>query len=289
MKPFLEKVTVADNSSWSMDRVRREPTIPFEWHHHPEYELTLTTNSRGQRFVGDHVGDYGDGDLVLLPPHLPHTWASSHKIDESEPHHVRVIKFRLEWVRGLTGLLTELRAIDRLLESADRGLKFSDPAAHRVRMLVEGVFDKEPADRFVDLVRILLSLATDEAAEPLASPNPPKAASDMKASRIDRVMEYIHANYRDDIRVETLAAIAALSVSAFHRMFLRHTRLTLSAYVMQLRIGEACSELANGDLAIGAIAQAVGYRSLANFNRQFMRLRGKTPRDYRNRFQADQS
>src|SRR5438445_12575984 len=76
VKPYLEKVTVADDSSWSMIRVPRDHGIPFEWHHHPEYELTLTINSRGNRFIGDHVGTYDDGDLVLLGPSLPHTWSS---------------------------------------------------------------------------------------------------------------------------------------------------------------------------------------------------------------------
>ena len=36
--------------------------------------------------------------------------------------------------------------------------------------------------------------------------------------------------------------------------------------------------------SIQAVAAAAGYRSLANFNRQFLRLRGMTPRDYRRRF-----
>ena len=63
-----------------LDR-RLDDGIPFQWHHHPEFELTLTLNSRGQRFIGDHIGDYDDGDLVLVGPNLPHTWVSREKID----------------------------------------------------------------------------------------------------------------------------------------------------------------------------------------------------------------
>lgn len=284
MKPFLEKVVAAADSSWSMVRVRREPTIPFEWHHHPEFELTLTTNSRGHRFIGDHVGTYGDGDLVLLGPHLPHTWSSACKIDEDQPHNVMVIWFRPEWARGLTSLLTELHPIDAMLERSSRGLKFSSAAAQCVRPTIEAIFDRNPADRLLDLISILLTLAADASPEPLAAPEHPIPLSDTKGSRIDRVLEHIHAHYRDDLRVEPLARIAALSISAFHRMFLRHTRLTLSDYVMRLRIGEACAQLIADERPIRSIAEAVGYRSLANFGRQFKALKGQTPRDYRNRF-----
>ncbi|MFV0383294.1 helix-turn-helix domain-containing protein [Paracoccus sp. (in: a-proteobacteria)] len=286
MKSYLEQVVSVDDASWSMVRVGREASIPFEWHHHPEYELTLTTNSRGHRFVGDHVGTYGDGDLVMIGPSIPHTWASAGKVDEDQPHNVMVIWFKPEWARGLTGLLTELRAVSVLLGRASRGLVFSPQIARAVRPQIEAMFDKPPADRLLDLMSILLALAEDHGAEQLTSPAVELSAPDLGETRIQRVLEHIHANYRSDIRVETVAGIAALSVSAFHRMFTRHTHLTLTGYVMRLRIGAACAMLVADEQPIRFVAEAVGYRSLANFNRQFRVLKGQTPRQYRSRFRV---
>ena len=68
MRPYREALTRDSDSSLRLLNRRLQNAIPFEWHHHREFELTLTLNSRGQRFVGDHVGDYDDGDLVLLGP-----------------------------------------------------------------------------------------------------------------------------------------------------------------------------------------------------------------------------
>jgi mannose-6-phosphate isomerase-like protein (cupin superfamily) len=85
MKPLLEKVTPPDGASWAWLDRRLDDAIPFQWHHHPEFELTLTLNSVGQRFIGDHIGEYGDGDLVLIGPNLPHTWASRAKRDVALP------------------------------------------------------------------------------------------------------------------------------------------------------------------------------------------------------------
>ena len=56
MKPYLEHLTTDDGASWATLNRRLEDGIPFQWHHHPEFELTLTLNSRGQRFIGDHIG-----------------------------------------------------------------------------------------------------------------------------------------------------------------------------------------------------------------------------------------
>jgi len=72
MKPQFEHVTIPDGCSIRVLN-RRISEIPFEWHHHPECELTLTLNSRGWRFIADHIGAYDSHDLVLIPSEMPHT------------------------------------------------------------------------------------------------------------------------------------------------------------------------------------------------------------------------
>lgn len=285
MQPFLEKVAGNDEASWSMLNRRLDVAIPFEWHHHPEFELTLTLNSRGQRFVGDHIGTYDHGDLVLLGPGLPHTWASTDKLDAKGQHIALVMWFKPEWAEGLTSVLTELRPVSAMLAKSARGLKFSSAGVEQVRPAIEALFDKPPAARLLDLISVLTHLSADEYAEPLAAPNyhaPNVSAPDRR--RIDRVLAHIHAAYAEPITIDALSAIAALSPSGFHRLFRRHTHLTLTEYVARLRIGEACALLTTTQRPIANIADAVGYQSLANFNRQFRALKQLTPRQYRQRF-----
>src|SRR6478752_7549547 len=110
MKPFLERLALPDGASWATLNRRLDGEIPFQWHHHPEFELTLTLNSRGQRFIGDHIGSYDDGDLVLVGPNLPHSWCSAAKIEEAAPHVALVMWFLPQWTAPLGGVFTELRA-----------------------------------------------------------------------------------------------------------------------------------------------------------------------------------
>jgi hypothetical protein len=106
MKPQFERVTFPKGCSLRVYN-RRVSEIPFEWHHHPEYELTLTLNSRGWRFIGDHIGQYQAPDLVLVPPDMPHTWASTETLQESEPHTAIVIWFSRDWALRLAELCPE--------------------------------------------------------------------------------------------------------------------------------------------------------------------------------------
>lgn len=284
MKPLLEKVMPPDGASWAWLDRRLDDAIPFQWHHHPEFELTLTLNSRGQRFIGDHIGDYGDGDLVLIGPNLPHTWASRDKLDPAAPHVARVMWFHPDWAASLTALLAELRPVAELLARAQRGLRFSDAASEALRPSIEALFVRPPADRLTMLIDILRRLAEDGAASPLASPAVAVPHHSADRTRIDRVLDVIHTRYMEPLSIDALADIAALSPSGLHRMFVRHVRSPVSAYVTRLRIGEACALLSGTSRPIAHVASDVGYDSLANFNRQFKALKGLTPRQYRQNF-----
>jgi AraC-like DNA-binding protein len=281
MRAFLEHLQRPAEASWSMLNRRLDDAIPFQWHHHPELELTLTLNSVGQRFVGDHVGSYGHGDLVLVGPNLPHTWASRDKLEAEAPHVALVLWFQKEWIEAMVAGSVELRPLRDLIERSTGGLAFGPEVGLALRDEFEAVFVLPPMQRLLALVGILGRLAR-EAAQPLSSVAPP--AIEGSRSRLDRVLTHLHQHYHEPVALPELAEIAALSVSGLHRLFTRHTRTSISTYVTGLRIGDACSRLSSTDQPIQHVADAVGYASLANFNRQFKALRGMTPREYRGRF-----
>jgi AraC-like DNA-binding protein len=282
MRPFLEHLRLPPEASWSMLNRRLDDAIPFQWHHHPELELTLTLNSVGQRFIGDHVGSYGHGDLVLVGPNLPHTWASRDKLDPAAPHVALVLWFRQEWIEAMIGGSVELRPLRDLIARSATGLSFSPETGLTLLDQYRAIFDLPPMQRLLGLVAILAKLSEDATAQPLSGivPRPTEGSR----SRIDRVLTHLHEHYAEPVSLPMLAEVAALSVSGLHRLFVKHTQTSIGAYVTGLRIGDACSRLSSTDQPIQHIADAVGYASLANFNRQFRAMRGMTPREYRSRF-----
>lgn len=281
MRPVLEHLQRPPEASWSMLNRRLDDAIPFQWHHHPELELTLTLNSAGQRFVGDHVGTYGHGDLVLVGPNLPHTWASREKLDPAGPHVALVLWFEREWLETMIGGSVELRPVRDLIERSATGLAFSPQTGLALRDEIEAIFTRPPLERLLGLVSVLGRLS-QAPAQPLSRVAP--RATDGSRSRLDRVLTHLHQHYAEPVSLPELAEIAALSVSGLHRLFTRHTRTSIGTYLTGLRIGDACSRLSSTDQPIQHVADAVGYGSLANFNRQFRALRGMTPREYRGRF-----
>ncbi|MGL1920489.1 MAG: AraC family transcriptional regulator [Hyphomicrobiales bacterium] len=282
MKLNLEKIQSHSNSSWMMMDRQLEQAIPFEWHHHKEYELTLTLNSKGQRYIGDHIGQYQHADLVLLGPNLPHTWHSTTKINDAKPHHAIVMWFTQEWAQQLFVAMPELNPIANMLIESSRGIQFSSQISQILVPQIIKLVSQSESGKTVSLISILHQLTEDTHSTTLASPIYLEQQTINAAhTRIDRVLEYIHAHYEQDLKIETLANIAALSQSGFYRMFLRYTHHKPSDYITHLRIGKACALLIESQNTIANISDEVGFNSLVNFNRHFKRIKSQTPRHFR--------
>ena len=285
MKPYLEHIDSSKEGSWTLFD-RRLPAIPFEWHYNSEYELTLTLNSRGQRFIGDNIAPYDDGDLVLMGPRIPHTWCSSEDIRPGSPHQALVLWFSEEFVQSMIRPHVELRSILRMLENSSRALDFSAPARTEARIQICSMLNKSAEDRLPALLQLLLLLSHDHDANPIASAAVQyETVSNVMEERIGRVVTHLHSHYQEEVDIERLSQIAATSRSSLHRLFKLQTRLTITDYVSHLRIGKACALLLNTARPIALIADHVGYRNLAHFNRQFKALKNQTPKQFRKLFQ----
>lgn len=282
MNPLLETLLVPDDATWNYFYRRLDDCIPFNWHHHDEFELTFTVNSRGQRYVGDTIEPYGDGDLVFLGSNLPHTWMSQHKVDDAQPHLAHVFWIRPAWIRSLIDTLLELKHFKPMLELAGRGIVYSEATANAVRDRLEDLRTLPPPARVLRFIEVLTLLGEDKEYRLLCAPHVQhEPVRVLDRPRIDRTLEYIHKHYETEISIPELADKAALSVSGLHRLFKRHTRLTVGEYVARLRIGKACALLVSSERPVATIASDVGYANISHFNRQFLSIKGVTPREFR--------
>jgi transcriptional regulator GlxA family with amidase domain len=103
------------------------------------------------------------------------------------------------------------------------------------------------------------------------------ASPDTALSRIGVAINWIRRNFTEQIRVEALAEMAALSVSAFHRHFKAVTALSPLQYQKRIRLLHARSQLISGQGSATSIAFSVGYESPNQFSREYARLFGLPP------------
>jgi AraC-like DNA-binding protein len=103
------------------------------------------------------------------------------------------------------------------------------------------------------------------------------AQADSRISQIHRAVKWIRAHLTEPLPVETLAGIASMSVSSFHRHFKAVTGLSPLAYHKQMRLQEARRRLLVEPGAVASVAFSVGYESASQFSREYARQFGMPP------------
>jgi AraC-like DNA-binding protein len=252
------------------------------WHFHPEYELHHVVHTSGHYFVGDFIGSFGPGNLVLTGPNLPHNWVSEVAPDTGVPLRGRVLQFSEQFMRDTTVLLPELASFEPMLELSRRGALFTLETADRVGPMLEELIAASDLRRIELFMSIIGALSRATGVCPLTSEAYHPDPSGFMATGINEAIAHISAHLTEDIGETELADISQLSPSGFSRSFRRHTGMGLSQYVNRLRINLACQLMMSEDaLSITEICFASGFRNLSNFNRQFLRQKGLTPSRFR--------
>lgn len=277
MQPDFEVVQIGNARSFkAWEHGYPYPTV--RWHFHPEYELHYIVATTGHCFVGDFIGDFEPGNLVLTGPNLPHNWVSEVAPDSVIPLRCRVLQFGEQYINDAFSFWPELEAFRPTLELSRRGVLFSAQTSAIVGPLMQELVQASEIRRIELFFAILGALSRDKDSRAMAGDAYHPDPSGFMATGINESLDYIRNHLTESFGEQELANLSRLSTSAFSRSFRRHTGMPLTAYINRLRINLASQLLmSEDDLSIIDICFASGFNNLSNFNRQFLRQKGISP------------
>lgn len=271
MDPALEVVDIGREESFKA----WEHGYPFRtvrWHFHPEYEIHHVVSTHGHYFVGDFIGTFEPGNLVMTGPNLPHNWVSDVEPNTEIPLRNRVLQFSEPVIDQAMRLFPELAACATMLEKSRRGLLFPLETTWRVGPML-GELVTATGVRRIELFMGLLGVLSASKARTLTSASYLPDPSGSMSAGINEALAWINANLTEHFSESDLAAISRLSPGAFSRSFRRHTGLTLDL---------ACQLLMNrARPTVTEVCFSSGFNNLSNFNRQFLAHKGMTPSRFR--------
>ena len=288
MKPHYHQVPANRQDAFTarQDVTRNLSSI---WHYHPQLELHCVVRGEGVRFIGDTINNFSTGEIILLGENLPHNWQSSESYFREDPNvyfEAIVIHFLPGWLGEGFLNLSESLPITKLYERAKRGLLIRGDLAEKIRPLMHQVVEAGPLDRMVLLLSILSLLAQSDSMDTLASAFAFHQSNELETVRLNRVYEHSLANYTRDISLDEIAAITNLSVTSFCRYFKLMTRKTYSQFLIEVRISYACRALIDNRQSIEIICYENGFNNLSNFYRQFKKVQGVSPLEYKKKYLA---
>lgn len=99
--------------------------------------------------------------------------------------------------------------------------------------------------------------------------------------QISDALEYIEKKYMDEIKMENLAEICSLSETHFRRLFTEYMHMTPVEYLNLIRVQQACELMKKSTYSMEEVAQRVGYTTISTFNRNFRKIIGTSPYQYK--------
>lgn len=289
MIPDLELVHIRKGESFAA-WMHGYPFRTVRWHYHPEYELHLVAATSGTYYIGDHIGRFEPGQLIMTGPNLPQNWISEVPSGEVVPLRSLIIQFPAAFVDSALATMQEAEAALPLLQLSSRGLLFDQGTSTRVRPLMENLIKAHGIKRLSLFWEIMDMLVSAPEPEVLASPSYAGDIQKATNSAINRAIAHLRENVSANVSEQDLAELVGMSCTAFSRAFKRHTGLPLIRYRNQLRIDLACQMLVTDfDEKISTVCHDVGFSNVANFNRQFLKVKGMPPSVFRAQFAANRS
>jgi len=234
-------------------RVRRD--------HFPGHELIYCRKGAGYVRVESVTHRVSAGDLAWINCHHPH----EHGAIPSDP-------WEVFWVRVEGPRLEQMCTM--LSAHANPVFPIPDPSAifHELFALLAGDSPGAPPQIHAAVARLLALIcsARSETAAPVPAP-------------LTRAVEHMKLFYFEPHTVAQLAALAGMSPSHFSRVFKSAFGASPIDWLRRERISQAKRRLGDTADPIQWIAQAVGYRDRFFFSKDFKKLTGLTPREFRRR------
>ncbi|NPT34680.1 helix-turn-helix domain-containing protein [Paraburkholderia xenovorans] len=231
--------------------------------------------------IGDYIGNFAPGNLVMVGSNLPHNWVSNVPRGDRVDERCLILQCDVPFIARAIQALPELKRVESLLDASRWGLLFSPETGAAAEPIMREMLGAQGMRRITLFLALFDLLVQSAAPVKLASAAYRADPARYAETRINHVLSYIGENLSQALRETELAELAGQSVSAFSRFFRRHTGVPFVQYVNRLRINLACQLLMSGELTINDICYQVGFNNLSNFNRQFLLLKNMPPSRWR--------
>lgn len=282
MLPRYLKVLPPEDSSIHV----REEICPYfdnPWHFHPELEINYILKSTGTRFVGDGIGHFEPGDLVLLGPNIPHYWKNdvAYYVNESlRAARAIVIRFNRHFLGTDQNHIPEMKAAERLFDNANRGIQFQGDT-DKIKKMIRRIVKSEGLERMILFLCVLELMTKHTKISYLSSKGFMRSVHPNQEKRMNDVYDFITNNFMHEISLKDVAEKAHMNPSSFSRYFRQCTGKPLTHFLHDIRIGYACKLLMQADMNIAQIVYESGFRNQAHFNKIFLQKMGVTPWEYK--------
>lgn len=248
-------------------------------HFHNHLEVGFCYYGEGLVTLKDEDIHYEGNMFTIVPKNFPHTTNSSgNSMDYWEWLFIDADEFLKEVYRD------NPRMAQKMIDRVNKGAHIAKVEEHpELGALVQQIIVcmRERKEFYLEEAKgLTLALLTEVARWNRKEKE--KIEADMgNTSIIAPALDYISDYCGRTIKVEELAAICHISETHLRRVFQECMQMSPIEYINWVRIRTACGELKRTNDPIGDIAVRCGFTTLSTFNRNFQKIMGVSPQQWR--------
>lgn len=247
-------------------------------HRQDTWEITYMLSGKGTRTMGDTEQHFTNGDLVLIPPHIPHQWTFDYGHGHGSAYASSLtLTFSTELIERWAGAFPEYTERLENFKAISRVMSFGKDDAAVIADLMKKMYNQDQSDLLPYVMRLILIMEKSMNSA-YSVGNAPE--TDRTAERLNIVRAFTANNYSRTITIDMIADHVGMNRSSFCTFFRKTTGQTYITYLNKFRIEKACALLRKNTKDISEICYMVGFNDVPYFSRCFRNNRGMSPREY---------
>ena len=249
-------------------------------HFHNYMEIGYCYHGDGELIIEDRTYHYSGKQFTIIPANIPHTTNSS-------PGHICKWEYLFVDIDRFVRTEMHLDALfeDRVLSVINRRGTMKSEQNHGIMARLILNIIREYRDKTIyyeESVRGYLYALVVEMMR-LAEERDRSMHTHRVNEYIRDALEYVNTHYMEQVRVEDIAEASGLSESHFRRVFEDAMHMKPLDYVNLVRVDKACGLMARQNISMEEVSFRVGYQTQSTFNRNFKRLTGYSPNQWKHK------
>ncbi|MCC8168893.1 MAG: AraC family transcriptional regulator [Oscillospiraceae bacterium] len=251
------------NKWFVMSRSSHPEDFSSVLHYHNSYEIFVMLKGSTTILVDDELIDINQGEILLIRLN------DLHKNNGGTYHERYAVHFTERYLHTYFTDET-IKALIRGFDNKKRTIK-GEAFLYIIKLLES--MESESELVFIHLAELITRIYAEK------NQTAPRIKQSYRIT--EKIFAYINENYAYIESLESIAAAVHISKQYLCAVVKKDTGLTVSDYLNEVRINNACELLRSCNKKITDVAAECGYNSSIYFGRVFKEIVGMTPSEYR--------
>ncbi|MBB6332971.1 YesN/AraC family two-component response regulator [Chryseobacterium sediminis] len=278
MKQNLKYYPKARTHTFHFDHVHIKWNQQVPLHQQETWELSYIITGSGVRIIGDIVENFSKGEIILIPPNIPHCWSFDESVYDNEGKIENItIVFENDFLENCINIFPELMNSISEIQSNENAVSFQNELLERLQTLMTSMIDQNSIERLSSFIQLLELISYCKKMQIVGRP----VSENKKEKKLQEIYLFILNNFQRNITLEEISRSVGMQKSSFCVFFKKMTGKSFFTYLTEFRIESSCQMLLKTKLSVAEICIASGFSDIPYYNRVFKKIKNIPPTQFR--------